>query len=238
MVRAFLENVDKGGVEQGGSTITQQLIKNRVLKHPKRDLNRKIKEAALAIRLNEEWSKNHILEEYLNTVYFGQGSYGVKAAAARYFDNTPLDKIDLAQAALLAGLIKNPEGDNPFLHSDRAFIRRAQVLATMVKQHRITKAEAAAANSQPLPTVPPPAEFRPDNYYVATVRDLLTTDPRFGLGATDKAARGQAEPRRPEGVHRVRPAHRVPRAGVDRQHGPRDPVQGRVWRPWIRATET
>ena len=186
MIRAFLENIDKGGVEQGGSTITQQLIKNRVLKHPKQDLNRKIKEAALAIRLNEEWSKNHILEEYLNTVYFGQGSYGVKAAAARYFDNTPLDKIDLAQAALLAGLIKNPEGDNPFLHPSNAFIRRAQVLSTMQKQHRITKAQQALANAQPLPTVPPPAEFRPDNYYVATVRDLLTTDPKFGLGATDK----------------------------------------------------
>ena len=186
MIRAFLENVDKGGVEQGGSTITQQLIKNRVLKNPKRDLDRKIKEAALAIRLNEEWSKNHILEEYLNTVYFGQGSYGVKAAAARYFDNTPLDKIDLAQAALLAGLIKNPEGDNPFQHSANAFVRRAQVLASMVHQHRITKAEAAAANHSPLPTVPPPAEFRPDNYYVAQVRDLLTQDPKFGLGATTK----------------------------------------------------
>ena len=119
MVRAFVENLDKGGVEQGGSTITQQLIKNRVFKNPKRDLDRKIKEAALAVRLNEEWSKNHILEEYLNTVYFGQGSYGVKAAAERFFDNTPLDKLDLAQAALLAGLIKNPEGDNPFAHPDR-----------------------------------------------------------------------------------------------------------------------
>ncbi len=186
MIRAFLENVDKGGVEQGGSTITQQLIKNRVLKHPKRDLDRKIKEAALAIRLNEEWSKNHILEEYLNTVYFGQGSYGVKAAAARYFDNTPLARIDLAQAALLAGLIKNPEGDNPFTHSDHAYIRRAQVLATMVHQHRITKAQASLANRQPLPTVAPPADFRPDNYYVAEVRDLLTQDPKFGLGATGK----------------------------------------------------
>ena len=87
MVRAFVENVDKGGVEQGGSTITQQLIKNRVFENPKQDLDRKIKEAALAVRLNDEWSKNHILEEYLNTVYFGQGSYGVKAAAERFFND-------------------------------------------------------------------------------------------------------------------------------------------------------
>lgn len=186
MVRAFLENLDKGGLEQGGSTITQQLIKNRVFNHPKRDLDRKIKEAALAIRLNEEWSKNHILEEYLNTVYFGEGSYGVKAAAERYFNNTPLDQIDLSQAALLAGLIKNPEGDNPFVpaNADRAIARRAQVLNQMAKAHYITTQEAKVASVQPLPTIEPPAEFRPDNYYTAEVRDLLTGDAKFGLGAT------------------------------------------------------
>lgn len=185
MVRAFLENVDKGGVEQGGSTITQQLIKQRVFKEPKRDLDRKVREAALALRLNDEWSKNHILEEYLNTVYFGQGSYGVGAASARFFDNTPLEKIDLAQAALLAGLIKNPEGDNPFAHPQEAIRRRALVLDQMVKQHYTTRPQAQIAKIQPLPTIAPPAEFRPDSYYTAQVRDLLTLDPRFGLGATD-----------------------------------------------------
>ncbi|MGZ4735213.1 MAG: transglycosylase domain-containing protein [Acidimicrobiia bacterium] len=189
MVRAFLENVNKGGVEQGGSTITQQLIKNRVFKDPKRDLDRKIKEAALALRLNDEWSKNRILQEYLNTVYFGSGSYGVKAAAERFFNNTPLDKIDLAQAALLAGLIKNPEGDNPFRHPERAIARRSQVLNQMVSAHDITKEQMMVASVEPLPTVAPPTEFRPDNYYVAQVRDLLTSDARFGLGGTD-AERG------------------------------------------------
>ncbi len=185
MVRAFLENVDKGGVEQGGSTITQQLIKNRVFgAKAKRDLDRKVKEAALAVRLNEEWSKNRILEEYLNTVYFGQGSYGVKAAAERYF-NTPLEKIDLAQAALLAGLIKNPEGDNPYDNGDRAIARRAVVLNQMVKQHYITKQAALVASVQGIPEGDPPEAFRPDNYYVAQVRDLLTTDARFGLGGTN-----------------------------------------------------
>ena len=84
MFRAFLTNVTSGKIEQGGSTITQQLVKNRILSS-KRDVNRKIKEIEDALRLNEKFSKNKILEEYLNTVYFGSSSYGIKAAAARFF---------------------------------------------------------------------------------------------------------------------------------------------------------
>jgi membrane peptidoglycan carboxypeptidase len=180
MVRAFVTNIDSGDLEQGGSTITQQLIKNRFFTKPKRDLDRKIKEAALAVRLNEEWSKNHILEEYLNTVYFGQGSYGVKAAAERFF-NTPLDKITLAETALLAGLIKNPEGDNPFEHSQEATARRAEVLSRMLKQHYITKKEAFFAAASPLGLGPlPPSDFRPDNYYVAEAQRQLLNDKRLG----------------------------------------------------------
>jgi membrane peptidoglycan carboxypeptidase len=187
LVRAFLENVDKGGVEQGGSTITQQLIKQRVFKEPKRDLDRKVREAALALRLNGEWSKNHILEEYLNTVYFGQGSYGVGAAAARYF-NTPLENLDLAQSALLAGLIKNPEGNNPFTHGAQAIARRTYVLDQMVREGVVPREEAQIAKIQPLPPpeLKPDEGFKPDNYYTAQVRDLLINDARFGLGATNK----------------------------------------------------
>jgi membrane peptidoglycan carboxypeptidase len=185
MVRAFLENVDKGGVEQGGSTITQQLIKNRVFgANAKRDLDRKVKEAALALRLTDEWSKNRILEEYLNTVYFGEGSYGVKAAAARFF-NTELEDLDLAQSAMLAGLIKNPEGDNPFDNLEQAVARRLVVLNQMHKQGHITRPELMRAAIQQWTPIERPREFRPDNYYVAQVRDLLITDPRFGLGGTN-----------------------------------------------------
>ena len=82
--RAALKNFTSGKIEQGGSTITQQLVKNRILSS-KRDLNRKIKENRLALRLNKVYSKNEILEQYLNTVYFGEGSYGVKSAAERFF---------------------------------------------------------------------------------------------------------------------------------------------------------
>ena len=122
ILRAFFENVTSGKIEQGGSTITQQLVKNRILS-PKRDVNRKIREIVLAVRLNDEYSKREILEQYLNTVYFGQGSYGVKSAVERFF-LTPsaygplpieLANVTVGQAALLAGLISNPEGDNPFV---------------------------------------------------------------------------------------------------------------------------
>ena len=82
--RAFVENLTSGKISQGGSTITQQLVKNRILGN-KRDLQRKAKELILAYRLNEKYSKHEILKQYLNTVYFGQGSYGVKAATRRFF---------------------------------------------------------------------------------------------------------------------------------------------------------
>ncbi|HKA94463.1 MAG TPA: biosynthetic peptidoglycan transglycosylase, partial [Acidimicrobiia bacterium] len=82
--RAFVENITEGKISQGGSTITQQLVKNRILGN-KQDLQRKAKELILAYRLNDKYSKREILKQYLNTVYFGQGSYGVKAATRRFF---------------------------------------------------------------------------------------------------------------------------------------------------------
>jgi membrane peptidoglycan carboxypeptidase len=179
MIRAFVENYDAGEVEQGGSTITQQLIKNRFFKNPKRDLDRKIKEAALALRLNNEWSKRRILEEYLNTVYLGQGSYGVKAAAERFF-GVPLQDIDLAQSALLAGVIRNPEGTNPFDHPNEALIRRTDVLTQMHEAGYITRRQLDKAAGADMPTVEPPEDFRPDNYYVDEVKNLLLADERLG----------------------------------------------------------
>lgn len=160
-----------------------------MFRDPKQDLDRKLREAALAVRLQREWPKKKILIEYLNTVYFGQGSYGVKAAAERYF-GVPLEQINLSQAALLAGLIKNPEGDNPFVHKEAAFRRRAYVLNQMYKQGAITKRRAQIAMVQDPETLgvvaTTPAEFKPDNYYTAQVRDLLIGDAKFGLGATNK----------------------------------------------------
>jgi membrane peptidoglycan carboxypeptidase len=192
MIRALTKNVGSGAVSQGGSTITQQLVKNRILTS-KRDLNRKVKEAILAYRVNDQYSKRYILEQYLNTVYFGQGSYGVKTAAARFFQTTDpvthavrgkkLSELTLPEIALLAGLIQNPEGANPFAYPERARARRSDVLDGMVKEGTITKAEAVAAKAAPLPTVKPPAELRPTDYFVEEVQRRLLADPR--LGATD-----------------------------------------------------
>jgi membrane peptidoglycan carboxypeptidase len=194
-LRALAANVGSGQVEQGGSTITQQLIKNRVV-GSKRDVGRKVREAIAAYRLNDEYSKNQILEQYLNTIYLGQGSYGVKSAAERFFitkdpvtgapRGKQLGELTVADSALLAGLISNPEGNNPFLFPERATKRRGDVLKRMIEQHYITPAEAYVAALQPLPTVKPPAELRPDNYYVDQVQQELFDDLRLGSTPSER----------------------------------------------------
>jgi penicillin-binding protein 1A len=182
--RAFVTNVVSGRIEQGGSTITQQLVKKRILTD-KRDVNRKIKEIEDAMRLTEKFSKKKILTEYLNTVYFGENSYGIKAAAERFFTNPDgsgktMQQLTIGEAALLAGSINNPVGNDPFLHAEAARTRRSDVLKGEVEEGYITQAEADAANAEPLPTVAPPAESRPCNYLVAEVRDQLLADTRLG----------------------------------------------------------
>jgi penicillin-binding protein 1A len=182
--RAFLKNVTSGQIEQGGSTITQQLVKNRLLNN-KRTVNRKVKEIEDAIRLNEKFSKKKILEEYLNTIYLGENSYGVKAAAERDFQK-PLAQLTNGEAALLAGLISSPSANDPFDFPDRATRRRADVLRGEVEAGYLTQAEADAANNEPLPTVRPPREQRPDNFLVAEVQDRLLADPRMGATVDDR----------------------------------------------------
>ncbi|HEU5308374.1 MAG TPA: transglycosylase domain-containing protein [Acidimicrobiia bacterium] len=188
--RAFLTNVTSGKIEQGGSTITQQLVKNRILTS-KRDVNRKIKEIEDALRLNEKFSKEKIFVEYLNTVYFGSGSYGIKAAASRFFytwdPGAPyprgkhLDELTIGEAALLAGMISNPSTYDPFTYPDRAIRRRADVLRGMVSEHYITQAQADAANNEPLPNIKPPATSIVGHDFLTTevLQDLLK-DPRLG----------------------------------------------------------
>src|SRR6266508_5109801 len=193
--RAFVENLTEGKISQGGSTITQQLVKNRILGN-KRDLQRKAKELILAYRLNDKYSKREILKQYLNTVYFGQGSYGVKAATRRFFlapdPSAPfprgkaLSELTVGEAALLAGVIRNPEGDNPFVHPDQAAKRRADVLKTMVSQHYITQAQADEANQEQMPTVKPSSELRPENTWAEHAQQVLLTDPRLGATAKER----------------------------------------------------
>src|SRR5207302_6236422 len=108
---------------------TQQLVKNALLT-PKQDLHRKLKEAVLAIRLEQKMTKHQILERYLNTVYFGNGSYGIEAAAERYY-GVKVGQLTMGQATLLAGLIRNPVGYDPFRFPDQAKARRSEVTARM-----------------------------------------------------------------------------------------------------------
>ncbi len=178
IARAMTSNVDAGGVAQGGSTITQQLVKNRVLTNEK-TFSRKIKEAVLAYRITQSHSKTEILQEYLNTVYFGQGSYGIKSAVERFFQH-PLSEMTLSEAALLTGLIPNPESWNPFVFPDRARQRRSEVLSLLKNEGMISEKDEKEANAVPLPTVRPSAELKPENYQVAEVQRLLLEDERLG----------------------------------------------------------
>jgi penicillin-binding protein 1A len=148
--RALTKNLDAGSVLQGGSSITQQLVKNTMFTNPKRDLDRKIKEGVLAIALEDKYSKDRIFEQYLNTVYFGNGAYGVRAATERYFQKAPAE-INLGQAAMLAALIANPEVRDPIRHPDEAVRWRDQVLAEMVRAHWASPAQAKAARAEPVP---------------------------------------------------------------------------------------
>lgn len=184
--RALLQNVEAGGIEQGGSTITQQLIKNVVVGS---DLNleRKIPEAAMAMRLEDQLSKEEILEAYLNTVYFGAGAYGARAAAEVYF-GVDVGELDWAQSALLAGLIANPTAAEPTRHPERAAQRRAIVLASLLEQGKIRQWQHDAYADTPLPAERHvPAEWEPSNYFIEEVRRRLLDDPRLGETVEERA---------------------------------------------------
>ncbi|HWC13008.1 MAG TPA: transglycosylase domain-containing protein [Actinomycetota bacterium] len=141
IVRAAWRNVTSGAVEQGGSTITQQYVKNAVLDDSSRTLERKVDEAILAIKLERRYSKDKILEMYLNTVYFGRGAYGIEAAARTYFAKHA-DQLTLAEASYLAGLIPSPAR---YSTGEAAKARRAYVLGAMKQEGYITAARAEKA---------------------------------------------------------------------------------------------
>jgi membrane peptidoglycan carboxypeptidase len=178
-------NDSSGSSLQGGSDITQQLVK-QIYVGSERTLSRKVKEAVLADRLQQKYSKNQILDAYLNTVYLGSGAYGMEAAANVFF-NEDVSKLTLPQAALLAGNIQNPSRYDPISDPTAARIRRSEVLTRMVKEHSITQVQADAANVSPLPTSTttlPTAQVGTlyYDYVQQVVRQLLA--PGSPLGAT------------------------------------------------------
>lgn len=145
IARALLTNLRAMRPVEGGSSITQQLAKLLLLT-PEKHLSRKIKEALLAIEIEKRYSKAKILELYLNQIYFGHGAYGVESAAHTYFKKS-VDQLNLAEAAILAGLPRAPNYYSPITDKERAIRRRDHVLTRMVEQGFISEDQAASASS-------------------------------------------------------------------------------------------
>jgi penicillin-binding protein 1A len=177
-----LSHAGQGKRPIGASTITQQVAKNMLLDN-QMSYARKAKEAILALRIEQNLSKDRILELYLNEIYLGLGSYGVAAAAQSYF-NKPLDKLTVAEAAFLAALPKAPNNLNPFKYPDAARSRRDYVLDRLAEDHAITADQSAEAKSQPVI----PSEFRRQppipgaDWFTEEVRRQLIA--RFGQDTT------------------------------------------------------
>jgi penicillin-binding protein 1A len=181
IMRAVWADVRNKSLVQGGSTITQQFVKNTYTKR-ERTISRKLKEAALAWQLERRWSKDRILTAYLNTIYFGNGAYGIEMAARVYF-HSHASRLTLPQAALLAGLPASPGAFDPVENPSRARLRRATVLNLMVQQGLITRKDAVETNREPLPKakdVRLPAGRSRQPYFAEYVKQQLV--PYYGSG--------------------------------------------------------
>ncbi len=181
IARAVWQDVRNKKVVQGGSTITQQFVKNAYLTS-KRSISRKLKEAALAWQLDQVWTKDRILTNYLNTIYFGNGAYGIERAAQIYFGHGAA-KLTLPEAALLAGIPSDPSVYNPVTNPQAAHARRRKVLQAMLDQKDIAYNEFRLANRTPLPK---PDEIHrlglrgPAQYFVDYVKQQLVD--KYGSG--------------------------------------------------------
>lgn len=184
VARAALANYKKGGVSEGASTLTMQLVKNLFLTR-ERTFSRKLAEAILAIRVEQVFSKDEILEMYLNNIYWGHNNYGIQTAAESYF-NKSASELNLAEAAVLAGLIQAPEQYSPFLNYGNTKARQATVLDRMRKLNWITAEEEQAARSASLLVGRPTAWRKSESPFIteAVTKEL---EERFGK---EKVLRG------------------------------------------------
>jgi penicillin-binding protein 1A len=209
IARAFTQDVLRKSAAQGGSTITQQFVKNALQAQGDRSVFQKLREAALAYHLERQWPKDKILTQYLNTVYFGSGAYGIESAVRTYFGNgddiasqspTGLDPaaetdplqdedrhyasdVSPAQAALLAGMIASPTAYDPVQNPRQARQRRNLVLQRMLEQHYITRVEYRDGVRAPLPDedqVSPPKPDSEQPYFSSWVTQQLVD--RYGAG--------------------------------------------------------
>jgi penicillin-binding protein 1A len=177
IMRAALHNMAAGGAREGGSTITQQLVRMTYLS-PERTLKRKVQEAMLALWLEHKLSKEDILVRYLNTAYLGAGVYGVDAAAKRYFGKSARE-LSLSEAAMLAGLVRAPSALAPHRNLEAARARAELVLDTMVATGAISGEQRDAARRQPAELRVPPETPPGTNYFV----DMVNAEARLLLGS-------------------------------------------------------
>ena len=171
ILRAIIRDIRAGEFVEGASTITQQLAKTLFLT-PRKSIMRKLKEAFLAFQIERRYTKDEILELYLNQVYFGSGAYGVEAAARTFFGK-PANELTLAECALIAGMPKSPSRYSPLVNQSLALKRRAVVLKQMARNGMITREQLIAAKSFPLDLANNQNASMKAPYFVAYVRNLL-----------------------------------------------------------------
>jgi len=195
LARAMFQNVLSRSAKEGASTITQQLVKQALEAQNDRTVFQKAREIAAAYHLEQQWTKDKILTEYLNTVYFGSGAYGIEAASRTYFgwahpscgtDEAPCAALlTPAESALLAGIIQNPYGYDPQINPEASLLRRNAVLQKMYEQGYITDEQLADATAEALPpstSIEPPAIDSKAPYFTEWVRQQMVD--RFGAGRT------------------------------------------------------
>jgi penicillin-binding protein 1A len=187
ITRAALVNAREGRIVQGGSTITQQYVKNVYFRQPARTLERKARELRIAVEIERLYSKDEILERYLNTVYFGTGAYGVKAAAQSFFGHG-LAQLNVPEAATLAAVIKSPALYDPRIRPKNVKHRRNYVLSRMAQLDMIGRHRLRRSTRAPLGVssrAPKIATLEP--YFVEAVRREVLADKRLGRSAADRA---------------------------------------------------
>lgn len=185
IARALKEDVEAGEITQGGSTITQQYVR-MILLGREQTISRKVREAVLALQIERRLDKEEILERYLNTVYLGNGAYGVEAAADRYFAKDA-SEVTLAEAALIAAVIRAPETYNPYVAHEKALERRNLVLEKMTEYGFASEADTLAARAEPI-TLSDSHWQRsyPAGHFVEQVKQFVLDDPAFGETRDDR----------------------------------------------------
>ena len=208
ILRAARSNVSAGGIAQGGSTITQQYVGNVFLDRSEQTGSRKVEEIFMARRFEQRYTKEFILEKYLNWVYFGNGAYGVEAAARTYFgpptcerqtrasetddrECLKITELTIVEAATIAGLIQAPGRFNPYINYEAARDRRDLVLLRMYANDYITEEEYETALLQPIDLVedvPILEEEYPAAHFVEDVKQWFLDNPRFGATREERIA--------------------------------------------------